>query len=242
MALSASAEKVIKTTPQTFLQDLETVKQAVQNQSEDIVVELKGGTYSLTQPITLNEAYSGQNGHRVIFRAARGETPVISGGVRVTGWQHVSGPLYKAPFKSDEKLRSLFVNGQRCRMAGGRALEKGMGTVDSVEIKGTEPWALGAGKNVDGIKFMAGKEMGLFHNPEDIELVQKRVWSEKIICVRDLEKWGDTIVVRLQQPYGYIVNSLGWSARLKPLGGDFYVRNAYELLDEPGEFYFNRKE
>lgn len=242
LALSASAEKLIKTTPETFLQDLESVKQAVQNQSEDIVVELKGGTYTLTQPLTLDEAYSGRNGHKVIFRAAQGETPVISGGVRVTGWQHVSGPLYKAPLKSNEKLRSLFVNGERCRMAGGRALEKGMGTVDSVEIKGTEPWALGAGKNVDGIKFMVGKELNLFRNPEDIELVQKRVWSEKIICVRDMEKWGDTIVVRLQQPYGYIVNSLGWAAKLKPLGGDFYVRNAYELLDEPGEFYFDRKE
>ena len=36
LALAASAEKLIKTTPETFLQDLESVKQAVQNQSEDI--------------------------------------------------------------------------------------------------------------------------------------------------------------------------------------------------------------
>lgn len=52
-------------------------------------------------------------------------------------------------------------------------------------------------------------------------------------------KWGDTIAVELQQPYGAILTNLKW-AKMKWQGG-FFVRNAKELLDDPGEFYFDRK-
>jgi len=237
---SVSAEKVIEATPVTFNNALAAVKKAVKKQKEDILVNLRGGTYSLQQPLVLNEAFSGRNGFRVTFKAAEGETPVISGGVKVTGWQRVSGNLYKAPFKSDKKLRTLLVNGERCRMAGAKTKVNGYGQVGEFTVNGTEPWAFGSGKGVDGIKFLADKEVTTFHNPEDVELVQNKVWTEKILCLRDIEKWGDTIVVRFQQPYGAILNSLAWAGKINYFK-EFYFRNAMELLDEPGEFYFDRK-
>ncbi len=237
---NVSAEKVIEATPATFNQALAAVKKAVKKQKEDILVNLHEGTYSLQQPLVIDEAFSGRNGFRVTFKAAKGETPVISGGVRVTGWQRVSGNLYKAPFKSDKKLRTLLVNGERCRMAGAKTKVNGYGQVGEITVNGTEPWAFGSGKGVDGIKFLADKEVTTFHNPEDVELVQNKVWTEKILCLRDIEKWGDTIVVRFQQPYGAILNSLAWAGKINYFK-EFYFRNAMELLDEPGEFYFDRK-
>ena len=55
-----------------------SLEEARQNYG-DIVVEIGGGTYSLTKPIVIDENCSGRNGNRVIFKAAEGETPVLSG-------------------------------------------------------------------------------------------------------------------------------------------------------------------
>ena len=75
----AFAQKIIEATPGSLETALSTVKKSVKKQKEDVIVRLHGGTYTLQKPLVLDEAYSGQNGHRVIFRAAEGETPVLSG-------------------------------------------------------------------------------------------------------------------------------------------------------------------
>jgi hypothetical protein len=46
----------------------------------DVVVQLPGGVYRLAAPLTLGAADSGANGYRVIWQAAPGSTPVLSGG------------------------------------------------------------------------------------------------------------------------------------------------------------------
>ena len=52
----------------------------------DVVVILKGGTYEATEAITFGEAESGKNGHTITYRAASGETVLISGGVQLDSW------------------------------------------------------------------------------------------------------------------------------------------------------------
>ena len=238
-ALSAHAQKTFVATPATLQKVMKQVGAAAKGMKTDIVVTLHGGEYELSEPLTFGPNSSANNTRTITLRAAAGETPVISGGRHVTGWKRIHGNLWCAPLQSDHKLRSLFVNGKRCRMAGSRQLITGLGAYGEYDIKGTEPWAMGPGKAALGIKMPAGKEMMAFGNPEDVELVQNVVWNEKILCVKDMQKWGDTIAVELQQPYGAILTNLKW-AKMKWQGG-FFVRNAKELLDDPGEFYFDRK-
>src|SRR5579862_7903715 len=57
-----------------------------QHMTGDITVELLSGTYRLSQPLDLTAADSGSNGHKVIWTAAPGADPVISGGEQLTGW------------------------------------------------------------------------------------------------------------------------------------------------------------
>lgn len=239
VAASASAQKVIETTPQTFQKALKELRSAVKNQKQDVVLLMHGGEYELAQPLVFDTNLSGKNGHTITLRAAKGEQPIVSGGRHVKGWQRVHGNIWKAPFESSEKLRSLFVNGKRARMAGSRHLIQGLGAYGQIDIKGTEPWAFGAGQAPEGIKLQAGAEMSTFRNPQDVELVQNNVWNEKILCVADMQKWGDTIAVALQQPFSAILTTLKWAGKTN-FDRLFFVRNAYELLDEPGEFYFDR--
>ena len=65
--------------------------------TDDIVVQLAGGTYALSAPLTFTAADSGANGHTVIWQAAPGASGHLRR-ARVTGWtrgrlrpQHLAG-------------------------------------------------------------------------------------------------------------------------------------------------------
>lgn len=207
--------------------------------TKDIIVYLHGGTYTLTSPLIFKEKDGGSNGHQIIYKAYNNEVPLLSGGVKINGWEKVKGNIYKATLNRESKLRSLFVNGKRMRMAGNDNSVRAMGDWGQYKVSGNEPWAFGAGTAIDGIKFNT-KEVGKYNNPKDIELVQFNVWTEKILCTREIEQMGDTTVFKLQQPYGAIATNMAWAGKIN-YKKNFIIRNAYELLDSPGEFYYNRQ-
>jgi hypothetical protein len=60
-----------------------------------------------------------------------------------------------------------------------------------------------------------------------------------VLGVRDAAKENGYTVLKLQQPYGAIAATLAWHCYVDPKGA-FTIRNAYELMRNPGEFYFNR--
>ncbi len=204
-----------------------------------IQIILQSGTYQLNEPLQFYPEDSGTANSPTTFCAEKGADVVISGGVQVTGWQQVKGNIYKAHLDRETKLRSLFVNGKRMHMAGTDVPVKGEGNWGRYPIDGSEPWALGAGSAVDGIKFSSG-DIQKYENADDVELVQFNIWTQKILCAREIEPMGDTTVVKLQQPYGAIATSMAWAGAIN-YEKSFVIRNAYELLDSPGEFYFNRK-
>ncbi|MCW2864586.1 MAG: hypothetical protein JWP48_6294, partial [Actinoallomurus sp.] len=87
----------------------------------DIHVELLNGTYALTSTFQLTSADSGTNGHRIVYEAAPGAHPVISGGTAVTGWalDDSAHGVYKAHV-GDIDTRQLYVNGElETRARGG---------------------------------------------------------------------------------------------------------------------------
>ncbi|NUR58514.1 MAG: right-handed parallel beta-helix repeat-containing protein, partial [Catenulispora sp.] len=57
----------------------------------DIYVYLRGGNYPIGSTIDFTSADSGTNGHQIVYSAYPGETPVLNGGVQVTGWTQHSG-------------------------------------------------------------------------------------------------------------------------------------------------------
>ena len=95
---------------------LEKARQAVRainkDMTGDIVVVLRGGTYRIDKTITFEADDSGTNGHNVIYRAQAGETPIISGGKPVVGWQPDEKGRWKAPAPVDD-FRQLYVGGVR---------------------------------------------------------------------------------------------------------------------------------
>ncbi len=95
-----------------------TLNQAM---TTDLTVSLAGGVYQLTQPLTLDARDSGTGGHNVIWTAAAGARPVISGGIRVTGWTRFDAGknIWSASVPVGLRTRQLYVNGVRAQRASG---------------------------------------------------------------------------------------------------------------------------
>jgi hypothetical protein len=137
----------------------------------DIVVSIESGTYVLDAPLQLSAAAgdSGENGHRVIYQAARygGADPAdvtVSGGRTITGWSRAGGGAWRADVGTLE-TRQLYVNGVRPERAKlGAGLPGRLTTTDTgyiVDSTVPQTW----------------------ENPEDIELSYRfnGVWPEQAL-------------------------------------------------------------
>ena len=79
-----------------------------------IVVQLRAGTYFLPTTESFTAADSGTVSMPIIYENYPGETPVISGGVRVVNWTNASGNIWTTTLPaSTQYFENLFYNGGR---------------------------------------------------------------------------------------------------------------------------------
>ncbi|MBP1994494.1 discoidin domain-containing protein [Paenibacillus eucommiae] len=185
-----------------------------ENMSSDIIVLLRGGTYTLNEPFELFSADSGSNGFDIYYKAYPGETPVISGGAVITGWElhDTAANIYRAPAAASLETRQLYVNGHRAVRAKGG------------ELPGAQKTATGY-TTTD----LTIKDWG---NVGDIELVFRKLWTESRCSVAAITD--GTITV--DEPCFTMVNN----TRSVQAGNPTWIENAYELLGEAGEWYLDR--
>ncbi|MYS22157.1 hypothetical protein GA0115240_138530 [Streptomyces sp. DvalAA-14] len=92
--------------------------QLAANGSADVSVLLADGTYHLSSTWTLGAADSGTAGHPVVWKAAAGAHPVISGASQVTGWTQLgSSGVWSAPVPTTSNSRQLYVGGHEAPIA-----------------------------------------------------------------------------------------------------------------------------
>lgn len=192
------------------------------NMTEDIVILLRGGTYLRSSPFELTESSaihdSGSNGFDIIYRAYPDETPVLSGGETIPGtaWSlYDSGNnIYKADVGS-LNTRQLYVNGQRATRAKGEMFPAGFARTST-------GYTVPAGGAYAG---MAG-----WDNIGDVEMVIFYQWKSLRCPVASVS--GSALT--MQEPC--------WSLLAPATTAPYptWVENAYELLDEEGEWYLDR--
>ncbi len=82
--------------------------------SGEITVMVRDGTYFLRQPLAFGVPDSGTANLTVLWQNYPGETPVINGGFRVTGWSNVSGNLWRSALPATTvPFETLYYNSQR---------------------------------------------------------------------------------------------------------------------------------
>lgn len=192
------------------------------NMTGDIIVYLRGGTYTLSSTLQLGSQDSGTNGFNIIYQNYPSETPVISGGMSVTGWSlyDQSKNVYRAFVGTGFYSRHLYVNGVRATRARSETNPAGF-TLDAANgfnLPTSGPFA----------------NMGTWGNASDIEIHQNVQWSTQ---------WGaiDHIAsgkIYMKQPFWQ--TQVYMSQYNISMTYPQVIENAYELLDSDGEWYLDR--
>jgi hypothetical protein len=225
---------------QTLEKARNAVRVAIPTMQGDIVVTIRGGTYPVRKTILFGAEDSAVGSNRVIYRAAAGEKPVFTGGMPVTGWKPHKDRIWKAPLNRSEKLRALYVEESRAVMANSGKKVRAQGGWGTYTVTaGQAPWAWQSGQTADGIQYNASDLPKIIHNVSDVEIQNQTTWNKNFVGVREIITEGDKHIFKLQQPYGAIAQHIGWDAGLT-LNSEQVIHNAFELLDQAGEFYFDR--
>jgi len=198
------------------------------NRDANVVVLIADGVYRLDQPLVLIAEDSGTKNKPVVWRAADGASPVISGGLRLSNWTLVDQihGIYRAKFSGD--TRQFYVNGTRAERATSPnfVAEDFMKTSTGFEVTGKSA------------AILAGVS-----RPQDLELTSNRQWRTYRCGVAALTTAGTgndlKVTVTMDQPCyrnANLVFNKDWKFD-QPQA----VENAFEFIDEPGEWYLDRK-
>ncbi len=205
----------------------------------DIYVHLSG-EFEIDETIEMTTEDSGTNGFSVIY-SGNGETS-ISGGEKISGFNKVSGtPLYMTTV-SDTNFRQLYVNGNRAQRARSKWLYQAKEafypeTEDIPSTDGSdedEEIINPIGYILDGNDFPED-----FSMVSDMEMIWMPSWRNVRVPVESMTRLenGDLKVEYPDRPFDAMFTS---SAAVED-GDYFYIENAPEFLDEPGEWYCNNK-
>ncbi|MGW1541690.1 discoidin domain-containing protein [Streptomyces sp. NPDC002309] len=182
--------------------------------SGDVRVRLMSGTHQLSRTFALTARDSGRPGQRIVYQAAPGAHPVISGGTRVTGWTPAdsSGKVYKAKV-GDLDTRQLYVNGElQTRARSGK-------------------YPSGFSKTSTGYTFTDGS-LSDYKRPSDLEVVSSWGWKLMRCPVQSIS--GNAMT--MQQPCWRNAHLQQGQEITNPT----WLENARELLDTPGEWYLDK--
>lgn len=206
-----------------------------------VYVYLKEGTYRLEQPLQLSGVDSGREGNYVIYSAAPGEYPVISGAIQVTGWvpYDVSLGIFRA-YVGTHTSRQLYVNGVRATRAQTTANPAGF----------LPAWTDGGIKAVPTVLNPASWRDPLsWQHPESIEAVIITQWKMMRVPLQEIQSQTfpfpdpTTILITLQDPAWSNANIYLDSSTLLPGEWSFFevtrFENALEFLTDPGEWYLD---
>ncbi|MEV4556375.1 ricin-type beta-trefoil lectin domain protein [Kitasatospora sp. NPDC049285] len=191
------------------------------NMSGDIVVQLAGGTYRLSAPLTLGSADSGSNGHRVIWQAAPGASPVLSGGQQVTGWtlKDSANNIYAASVPTGADSRQLYVDG----MLAPRA---------AIPISRSDVNITASGMTITNpaLNYLAS-----LPQQSRIELESQNSFTDRFAPVQSIS--GTTVT--MQQP-AWNNNNWGYDTLAKPFaGGSLQLENSYAFLKTAGQWFLD---
>jgi hypothetical protein len=209
------------------------VKREQAGRLRPVSILVHGGTYTLAAPLVLTPEDSGTADCPVTFAAAPGEKPVLTGGRRITGWHEttVAGKRLWAADLPEVRagkwyFHQFWVNG-RWRVRA-RSPNQGYFRIAALPGAGSDPRRP---EGNDRFQYGPG-DMKAWDNLQDVEVVALHLWVGVRLRVDAVDENQPIVrfAARSHQPLAD-----------GPEPARYFVENALELLDAPGEWYLNRK-
>ena len=210
----------------------DTVRQLKQQQGgilqQPVKIFIGAGTYFLEQPIELTLEDSGTASTPIYYIGDPKNKPIISGGKLIRGWQQktlngktvwtVTIPAVK---NGQWYFQQLWINGSRRYRS--RYPKQGYLRIKSVNK--TSDWKYG--------------QKSFYYDVEDLKGRQGINWSQAEAVV--LHRWVESRlpVSKIDEHRGQIFTDKKAVFRLDA-GDLFYLENALDILDRPGEWFLDR--
>ncbi|MGD0837312.1 MAG: right-handed parallel beta-helix repeat-containing protein [Polyangia bacterium] len=227
--------------PGTLAQPLKTVAKArdlVETMNSamtgDITVYLRAGTYPQTSTLTFANADSGSGGFYVKYMAYPGERPLITGGQAIKGWTayDATNNIYSAS-AGTTAFRQLYVNGVKAI----RARTPNLGASNAPNFNRLTGYD-STNHNVQ----VAASQVASWKNLTKVEMHVMLAWADNTLRIASITTTGSTAYISFQSPESPMVfvrpnpnfAQVGWGS-----GRAYYFENAYEFLDQPGEWYLD---
>lgn len=195
-------------------------------QSEKIVVYIRGGDYYLSNTLLFNYHDSGSKDFPITYKGMPNEKPVISGGKLISNWKKENGNIWTIQIESGLNFRQLFINGDRRYRA--RIPNKGLYVIE--ENPDSDPKAK-YNTPANKFKYAEGDLDPQWKNLDDIEIVVLHLWVDAHLKVKSMD--GSSSIVEFQNNSRRKLEDEGKPSR-------YYIDNVFEGMDEPGEWYYNK--
>jgi len=208
-----------------------------------ISIKVEKGNYQLNEPVFIRPEDSGTAESPTIIEGVDSEA-VLSGGIHIGNWHKVSVPVVglpiaakgkvwvaDAPVIGDETLlfRQLWVNDNKAI----RARETNaplMNRILSWDHQAQTCWI----PKPEGINI---------NNLKGMEMFIHQWWAIAILRIKSAEARGDSVRLSFYQPESRVESEHPWPApwiSKKTGNSAFYLSNAIQFLDQPGEWYLDR--
>ena len=213
-------------TPDSSLAD--AVRQAREirrlGQAQRVTIHLAAGTYRLYEPLRLRPEDSGLT--------IEGAGAVVSGGIRLANWKR-EGRLWVTDVPDfngrPTDFRQLWVNGRKAIRARDVSDFEQMARIRRVDKSTQTLW-------------VPKQSVQKILKAPYADLVLHEMWCTANLRIKSITIQGDSAGIRFHQPESKLQFEHPWPSPMTPNTGHpspFYLTNAKELLDEPGEWYYD---
>jgi len=223
----------------------------------DVTVFIRGGAYLLARAVVFGLADSGTKDHTITYAAYPGETPVFSGGVKITGWRRLEGSA-ALPLAARGKVWVANLPETKGGKWRFHALFDGGEPLPRARSDGFKPLLDYETKDFYGMPFATPEQKSLLRFPKgalrnwpNLDDVEIRIfpwgpWTINLLGLASVDEEKGEATTTLPATYPMVVISGG----VKPLTPEdgpelqksAWVENVLEALDEPGEWVLNTHE
>jgi hypothetical protein len=239
---------------------LDRARQAVRGKPGG-VVQIRAGNYFLSAPVNFSVADSGTASAPIVYENYPGETPVISGGKLITGWQNISGNVWAVSLNASayQNFEGLFyraagaLDAQRrfrprttqapandqCPSypCSGYLYSSSLNPVTSAQQSTNCSAQLSNGQweCFDQFYFNAGDVAPSYHAMTlgDVEVLNFEYWTMSRMRLALVDT--TNAIAHLTGPTFHDPTTSGWYP-----GHRYLIENVREALNQPGQWYLDR--
>lgn len=221
------------TATQPFL-TIDKAKLAARSLIGNVTVNLRGGVYELSAPISLGSSDSGKSGGTITYRSYTNEAAVIRGSKSLDGYASVGSGIYEFDLTANGigsvVVSDVYINGIRLSAA------RFPNAVDP-NFNATDPWignflyaASDQGTSKNSVKFSAGTlDTSKWTNPTTgkVNVFGNVNYTNEIQSIASVNPSARQITFSSNTLYDIMPNNR------------FYISHIREELDAPGEWFYD---